>query len=36
MILECSGKQKQMAPNNILGNNLHQLKLLVHSIAFIM
>lgn len=36
VILECSVNQKQMAPNNLLGNNLYQLKLLAHCITFIM
>lgn len=36
MIWECNGKQKQMAPDNLLGNNLYQLKLLAHCITFIM
>lgn len=30
MILECRVKQKQIAPNNLLANNLHQFKLLAH------
>lgn len=33
-ILECSVKQKQMAPDNLLGNNLYQLKLLGHCVNF--
>lgn len=36
MILECDVKQKQVAPNNLLGSNLYQLKLLAHCITFIM
>lgn len=36
MILECNVKQKQVAPNNLLGSNLYQLKLLAHCITFIM
>lgn len=36
MILECSVKQKQMVPNNLLGNNFYQRKLLAHCITFIM
>lgn len=35
MILECSVKQKQMDPNNLLANNLYQLKLLAHCITFL-
>lgn len=33
-ILECSVKQKQMAPDNLRGNNLYQLKLLGHCVNF--
>lgn len=36
VILECSVNQKQMAPNNLLGNNWYQLNLLAHCITFIM
>lgn len=35
MILECSAEQKQMAPNNLLGNNLYQRKLSAHCVTFV-
>lgn len=36
MILECNVKQKQVAPNTLLGSNLYQLKLLAHCVTFSM
>lgn len=35
MILEWNVKQEPLAPNKLLANNLHQLKLLAHCIPFI-
>ena len=35
MIWEWNGKQKQMGPNNLLGKNLYQLKLLVSDFIFL-
>lgn len=35
MILECNVKQELLAPNNLLANNLYQLKLLAHCITLL-